>query len=300
MGVKLIWLTAFRTVTTTLLLSAFAGRLLSQPATEELVRQNTVPFVLIGLVYLLTVIFGLIMRGGKVGKGAAHFQVLGDILLASSLVYITGGTESPFTFTYSMAVIASSILFNSPAPFIAAAMSSAAFASMAMLIRTHLLIPPALDSVQGPMERVVFLVVSNALAQFLIAALASYLSRQLRAAGGKLSVKEADLQKLAGLQRQILACMPSGLITCKSDGTITFINKAGAGILGLAADGATPANIERLIPGAQKLIPGARRSEVAVGTEGGRRVLGLNVTQLEGNDDSLLMVFQDLTELRRM
>ena len=71
LGVKLVWITVFRTVTTTLLLSAFAVRLFSQPATDELVRQNTFPFVLIGSVYLLTVIFGLILRGGKVGKGAA-------------------------------------------------------------------------------------------------------------------------------------------------------------------------------------------------------------------------------------
>jgi two-component system sensor histidine kinase PilS (NtrC family) len=297
---KLVWLTAFRTVTTTLLLGAFGIRLLSQPATEELVGQNVVPFVLIGLVYLVTLIFGLILRGGRIGQSAAYIQVLGDILLASSLVYITGGTESPFTFTYSMAVIASSILFNSPAPFIAAAMSSAAFISLSMLIRTNVLVRPALDSVPGPTDRFVFLLAANALAQFLIAALASYLSRQLRAAGGKLSVKEADLQKLGRLQRQILACMPSGLITCKSDGTISFINKAGSIILGLPTDGTTPENIERLIPGALKLNPGARRSETAVGTQSGQRVLGLSVAQLEGNEDSLLVVFQDLTELRRM
>jgi len=300
LGVKLIWLTAFRTVTTTLLLSAFAGRLLSQPATEELVRQNTVPFVLIGLVYLLTVIFGLILRGGKVGKGAAHFQVLGDILLASSLVYITGGTESPFTFTYSMAVIASSIILQPPSAFVAAAASSTAFCALALLIRFNVLVRPALDSVETSIDRFIFLLVSNALAQFLIAALASYLSRQLRAAGGKLSVREADLQKLAGLQRQILTAMPSGLITCMADGTITFINRAAAAILGFPSNASQRANVESLIPGVLRMTPGARRSEVAVAAAGGRRVLGLNVTRLEGKEDSLLVIFQDLTDLRRM
>ena len=300
LGVKLVWLTVFRTVTTTLLLSAFAVRLFSQPATDELVRQNTFPFVLIGSVYLLTVIFGLILRGGKVGKGAAYFQVLGDILLASSLVYITGGTESPFTFTYSMAVIASSILLEPPGPFIAAVASSASFAALALLIRQNVLVRPALDSVETSIDRFVFLLVSNGLAQFLIAALASYLSRQLRAAGGKLSVREADLQKLARLQRQILAAMPSGLITCMADGTITFINRAAASILGADRDGSTPDNVDALIPGVTKLAPGGRRSEIAVATENGRRVLGLNATRLEGKEDSLLIIFQDLTDLRQM
>lgn len=296
---KLVWLAVFRTVTTTLLLAVFAARVLSQPATEELARQNIVPFVLIALVYFLTLVFGLILRGGRVGRSASYIQVLGDILLASSLVYITGGTESPFTFTYSMAVIASSILFNHPGPFIAAATSSAAFTSMSLLIRANVLVRPALDSVQGPIDRFVFQLVSNALAQFLIAALASYLSKQLRAAGGKLSIKEADLQKLARLQRQILACMPSGLITCKPEGTITFINKAAASILGLPDDTPRPDNIEDLVPGALKLVPGARRSELVVERAGDRRVLGLNLTHLESNDDARLVVFQDLTELRR-
>jgi two-component system sensor histidine kinase PilS (NtrC family) len=298
-GVKLVWLTVFRTVTTTLLLGVFAVRLFSEPATDELVRQNTVPFVLIGSVYLLTLIFGLILRGGRVGKGGAYFQVLGDILLASSLVYITGGTESPFAFTYSMAVIASSILLEPPGAFIAAIASSASFSLLAVLIRCNVLVRPALDSVEPSNDRFVFLLVSNALAQFLIAALASYLSRQLRAAGGKLSVREADLQKLARLQRQILAAMPSGLITCMADGTITFINQAAAAILGQRA-GSKSENVESLIPNVLKLTPGARRSEVSVGTDGGRRVLGLSVTRLEGKEDSLLIVFQDLTELRRM
>jgi len=311
LGVKLIWLTAFRTVTTTLLLSAFALRLLSQPATDELVRQNTVPFVLIGSIYLLTVVFGLLLRRGKLagraGTSAAYFQMLGDILLASTLVYITGGAESPFTFTYSIAVIASAILHEPPGPFVAAVATSASFCALALLIRLDVLVRPALDAVDTPTDRFVFLLASNALAQFLIAALAGYVSRQLRTAGGKLSVREADLQKLAGLQRQILAAMPSGLITCMANGRITFINRAASSILGTGSNGVKPGNIEDLIPGALKFVPGARRSEVAVSTKEGRRAPGtnfsapgINVTRLEGKEDSLLIVFQDLTELRRM
>jgi two-component system sensor histidine kinase PilS (NtrC family) len=297
---KLIWLTVFRTVGTTSLLGVFAARLLSQPATDELFRQNLVPFVLIGLVYLVTLIFGVILRWGRVGKGLAYIQVLGDILLASSLVYVTGGSESPFTFTYSMAVIASSILLEPPVAFVAAGVSSLSFGAVALLIRAELLVRPVLESGHGPLDRFVFLLVSNTLAQFLIAALASYLSRQLRAAGGKLSVKEADLRKLGQLQRQILACMPSGLITCRTWGNITFMNRAASSILNLDATGTRPENIEGLIPGALKVVPGARRSEITVDADGSRRVLGLSVTPLEGTADALLVVFQDLTEVRRL
>ena len=56
--------------------------------------------------------------------------------------------------------------------------------------------------------------------------LAGFLARQLSAAGGRLSAREADLRELARLQQQILAAMPSGLITCDADGRITFVNRA--------------------------------------------------------------------------
>jgi two-component system sensor histidine kinase PilS (NtrC family) len=43
----------------------------------------------------------------------------------------------------------------------------------------------------------------------------------------------------------------------------------------------------------------ARRVELPVQTPAGRRILGMSVTPLE-NDEGLLLVFQDLTDLRRM
>src|SRR5260370_12613108 len=85
-----------------------------------------------------------------------------------------------------------------------------------------------------------------------------------------------------------------------ADGTITCINRAPAAILGFPSNAPQPANVESLIPGVLRVIPRAGRSEVAVAAAGGRRVLGLNVTRLEGKEDSLLVIFQDLTDLRRM
>ncbi|MGQ0507726.1 MAG: two-component system sensor histidine kinase NtrB, partial [Myxococcaceae bacterium] len=102
----------------------------------------------------------------------------------------------------------------------------------------------------------------------------------------------------ARLQRQILACMPSGLITCEGNGAITFVNEAGASILSLDMATWPPSHIESLIPGVLTLGL-ARRSELTVETPVGRKTLGLNVSSLGGSDGALLVVFQDLTELRR-
>jgi two-component system sensor histidine kinase PilS (NtrC family) len=104
--VRLTWLSVFRTIATSLLLAVFALRMLASSPTRELTGENSAFFLGIGLVYVLTLIYGLWLRKGRVGRTAAVVQVGGDILIASGLVSATGGADSPFSFTYSLAVIA--------------------------------------------------------------------------------------------------------------------------------------------------------------------------------------------------
>src|SRR5262249_54715626 len=151
----------------------------------------------------------------------------------------------------------------------------------------------------GPgVGRLAFLCTSNVLAHFLPAMLAGSLARQLTTTGGRLSARERALRELTRLQQQILAAMPSGLLTCDTDGRITYVNRAAQQILGLEAS-ATPGNVEDLIPGVRTLFTGRPRSEVTVTTPAGRRILGLTVSALGTPPAPLLVVFQDLTELRR-
>jgi len=297
--VKLVWLTAFRLVATTLLLGTIVARVLTRAAPESFTFEDSASFALIGFVYVLTLISGLVLRLGRVGMATAYLQVAGDLLVASAVVYLTGGVESPFTFTYSVAVIAAAILLPQRGALTVAVLGAAGFAAQALLIQRGLLRPPA-DAVPVSSGRMSFVLVSNALAQLLVAALMGYLNRQLTAAGGRLSQREAEVKSLAALQRQILACMPSGLITCTSVGQVTFVNRAAEQILELPDGGARP-RVQELLPGVFQVPTSRGRHELAVETRSGRKTLGLSVTPLEGAPGgALLIVFQDLTELKRM
>ena len=213
-----------------------------QPLVEEPSRVDTLSFAVIGLVYVFTLVYGLMLRGGRVDRVAAVVQVAGDLVIASVLVFLTGVGDSPFTFTYLLAVISASILLDGRGALVSAAVGALAYASLLVAVKYGWL-----ESPMGPAplsrQRIAFLLVSNLLALFLIATLAGFLSRQLSAAGGRLSEREADLQKLDNLQRQILACMPSGLITSDAAGLVTFVNRAASTILsfGLLALSGTPA-----------------------------------------------------------
>ncbi len=296
---RLVWVTVFRAVAVSLILAMIALRLLTQPAWLGLSRADSLSFAVIGAVYVATLIYGLLLRAGWAGRRLAYAQIAGDVAVASALVFLTGGAESPFAFIYLVAVVVGSILLYQRGALVAAGASTALFALTLFLgelawadagMVTLRLVPP----------RLTYTLLSNVLAQFLIAALAGYLSRQLTAAGGQISEREARLASLAQLQEQILGCMPAGLITCDGSGKVTFLNRAGEQILGL--DSAVPEGtlLNGVIPGMPALDKPVRRRELAVETRGGRRILGMTVTPLIAPDAGAhLIIFQDLTELRR-
>jgi two-component system, NtrC family, sensor histidine kinase PilS len=296
---RLMWLTVFRLVVTTLLLVMLAVRVSGQPAERGLSREDSLSFGLVAFVYLLTLVYGLVLRNERVGAWAGYLQLCGDVLIASGLVYLTGGPDSPFAFTYSLSVVAGSVVLLQRGALVVAALGSGAYA---LLLGSLYLGWLSLPEQTSPLNhgRGALLLLSNTLAQFLLAVLSGYLARQLSATGGRLSAREADLRSLALLQRQILECMPSGLLTCNEEHRVTFINHAAEAILELPAGSVRGEPVDAVLPGALRLGTTARRRELAVNTRSGQRILGLTVTPMAGSSGALLIVFQDLTELRQM
>ena len=295
---KLTWLALFRVVATSVLLLTLAVRRLFSPS-AELTTVDTVAFALVGLVYVLTIAYALVLRSGRIGRRSAQVQVFGDVALASSLVLLTGAGESPFTFAYSIAVIAAAVILAQDGALTAAAASTVAFTAVVVVTNTGI-IDPVAPALTMPTSRAIFVLATNTLAQFLIAILSSYLARQVTAAGGKVQAREARIQQLVGLQNQIVAAMPSGLLTFDLEGEVTFVNPVAATILGVGENVAPGTDIEMLLPGVLKLMPETRRAELTVTTQSSKRVLGLAVTPLLGREGATLVVFQDLTDLRRI
>ena len=293
---KLTWLAAFR-VTVTSVLLAFLGLKRAFGPPHELSFADQLAFVMMGAVYVVTLGYALSLRRGVAGKKMAYAQVFGDVVLASSVVFLTGAGESPFTFTYSVAVVGAAILLFQRGAMIAAVSSAVAFAAVVLTVQYNLVDTP-LEAQRMPTGRLVFTLASNAIAQVSIAALAAYLSRQLAAAGGRVIAGEARIEQLVDVQNLIVAAMPSGLITCDASGKVTFVNPAGEAILGRIS-GDWPNDVEELLPGLKNLKLGTRRAELTVPTPAGERILGLAVTPLDPRSGATLVVFQDLTELRR-
>ena len=212
-----MWVTAFRTAAATLLLAVYGVRLLSRPSTEALAGEDLLSLWMVGCIYLLVLVQALFLRDSKPGARSALVHVAGDVAIATVLVFLTGGPESPFTFTYLLVVVGASILLGQWGALSAAAACSVSFLVLAAVVSSGTIRTPVPVGTLS-VGRLAFLCASNVLAQFLTAVLTGFLARQLTTAGGRLSARERDLRELTRLQQQILAAMPSGLLTCDVDG----------------------------------------------------------------------------------
>src|SRR5258706_7606537 len=68
-----------------------------------------------------------------------YAQLLGDLLVVTGFVYLTGGAESPFSFLYLLTIIIGSILLVRRGGFLVAACSWLSYPTMILLIERGIL-----------------------------------------------------------------------------------------------------------------------------------------------------------------
>ena len=281
--VRLLWLTLFRTVLAASLLFVLVFqsslRARAEPP-EPPGATEYVAFALLAMVFVVTLVTGLMLRASEVRRSAGWTHVLFDVALSTIVVLVTGGAESPFAFLFLLAIIGAAILLGR-----SGAMSAVIGAMVAMVVITTRPWEP--DASWIPFD-----LATHLAAQGLIGLLSAYAAEQILRSEAGQSASEEDLKRLTVLHRQIVTALPAGVLTCDRRGRTTFINPAAQAMLGAEP---SPALIDRLLSGARDV----RRHEVRVQTHRGERTLGLSRTALP-EEGGTLVVFQDLTELRRL
>jgi len=298
LSVRLTWLAVFRTAAISLLLVVLSARLIANRTVNTLSFGDFTSFALIAISYGFTLVFGFLIRRRAVDERIAWLQVVSDVLVASAAVFLTNGADSPFSFVYLLAIIGASVLLFRRGAFAAASLSSVSYVSIVLALNSGLFGRVMGDTVRD-LRQISFDLVTQLLAQWFIAVLAGYVAQQLSTTGGQLSARERDLRELSTLQLQIVTAMPSGLLTCDLKGLVNFVNPAAEAILGTQPE-VLGREIEHLLPTIRRITPNTRRNELTVTTPNGERILGLTVSPLDPTQQSLLVVFQDLTHLRRL
>jgi two-component system, NtrC family, sensor histidine kinase PilS len=306
---QLDWLMTFRVVIiTTLMVSTFVIELMYRPLL------SLQPFYVLAFVtYAMTIAYALMSRTLRAVPPQIYAQLLGDLLVVTGFVYLTGGAESPFSFLYLLTIIIGSILLVRRGGFLVAAGSWVMYASMILLVQRGVLPPYPAGSEEGEAAtvRILYSLVAHLVSFFAVAYLASYLTENLRRTGRELQMRRDDLAQLRDYNDNIIDSMNSGLLTTDGEGTITFANRGAAEIVGRQVAelvrhdiaevlGQRPQFLDRV----RSALERERRYRTELDYEDGRgrkMFLGSTVSILRERDGAplgMIFIFQDLTEIR--
>ncbi|HET7437835.1 MAG TPA: ATP-binding protein [Thermoanaerobaculia bacterium] len=295
-------------VVTTLLLAT----LIIQYTVREVLPINYL-YITAGLTYALTLLYIALTHLVKRRGLNLMVQVSGDLIVETLLVYFTGGLDSPFSFLYLVSIITASMLLFRRGGLLAASGASILYGVLADLMyygvvpmpEQAVILPTAWTS-----SRLYFNMATNFAGFYATALLTSYLSEKLRKTFEELDVNRQNLAELRALNQNVVDSIPSGLVTVTPYGTASFVNPAGAEILRAIPDALLGRHIvelgfftiEEWNAAREQLARGiVVRREILVGDD--RRTIGYAVsplTTLEGAASGYTLIFQDLTEMKKL
>ena len=296
-------------VTTLLFIATYFEAVLS----ETLLRYNPLYFV-IGGTYALTVAHVLALRFVASRVALAYAQVLSDLLMVTALVYLTGGVRTPFLLLYPLAVLSATVLVPRRGALAIAGVAAVLYGALLAAGRENLLPLHALAWLRDePPMLLVYSVFVLGVACVTVALLGSYMAEREQHAGARLREVALEVADLRGLNQVIVESIQSGLMTTDGDGRILYVNRFGETILGRAPEmlrGSLVGDVlsSPLLRPAELQIRAASRAlarlEISYVHPSGRPLeIGVSVTPLATQEPvrrGCLVVFQDLTEIRRL
>ncbi|HSP35967.1 MAG TPA: ATP-binding protein [Thermoanaerobaculia bacterium] len=297
-------------VVTTLLLAA----LIIQYTVREVLPINYL-YLIAGLTYVLTLAY--IAIGWVMGSRRAQLmiQIGGDLLVETLLVYFTGGLDSPFSFMYLVSIITASMMLYRRGGLLAASGAVILYGGLGDLMYYGVLpLPEQSWFVPTPWtsSRLYFNMATNFAGFYATALLVSIISEKLQKTAEELDTNRQNLAELRALNQNVVESIPSGLITLTPYGTAAFINPAGSqilqtqplAILGRHITEIGFASAEEWAEMRSTLAAGVLvRRENDFDVKGERRSIGFALTPLstlEGNASGYTLIFQDLTEMKKL
>lgn len=299
------WLIGLRLVAISALV---VGALLVQTTTDEILP--IVPLVRVaGLTYTLSLLWLALWITGRPPRLQAAAQIVGDLAIVATLVYLTGGVASPFAFLFMVVVGIAALLFHLRGALTVAGGSFVLLALTGELVAWGILPPPSSLVGMQPVAisaRAFQLVVTGG-SFAVVALLTSYLAHSLQIAETRLRGELQEKDRLLALSADVLRSVDSGVVAADSDGRVVLANPAAHRILDKAGPLAG-VSLSALLPLGERRWPDVL-AEIADGASmrieatvaGTESILGCTVTPLIGESETALgyvVHFRDLTEAR--
>jgi two-component system sensor histidine kinase PilS (NtrC family) len=299
-----------RLILTTFLLGITIFFQLSQ-SSKFLVYAAAPLYVLIGATFFLGLLYAIFLPRIPNLWGFSLAQVLVDVCYFTALVYFTGGPFSIFTLIYIFPIISAGILNLRRWAFITAGISSLSLILL-IVLETQGIIPSAEWSWVSPWSTksvgyLIWILIVHITIFFLVAFLAGTLSEQLSSAQASLDFSASQFRKLADLHISIVRSIDSGIITTDELDRITYINAPGAKLLGDSLSGMVGTPLASVLPVISDELEksGVRKNRFFTVEEVNGESVHLDIavsdlTDEEGAPRGRLVIFQDVTQLKKM
>ena len=282
---KLVWVTLFRMVTITVLLGGTA--VVNWEMGERASGALAPLYAIIAATYAASAALAALLRMRWAERALAAAEVALDVAIAAAVVATTGLQDSVFVFLFLLAIVNGGILLHRRGAAAATALALATYAGLVL----------ALHPAPGQLRATLF---AHGSAFLAVGALAGYLAEQLRRTGERLVESESDLAAVTARHESIVQSVASGLLTLDRKGRITFLNRAGEQMTGLALADVARQPAEAYFP---RFEHATRGEAILSSPSRGRRLLGYTSFELrvsEGHGPETAVIFQDLTEMRAM
>lgn len=295
---RLQWLLVWRLVVGGLLL----GGTLWLSLGAGMAPDGFTPLMLSGLI-VGTFTSSVLALGGRLAGWAlaprALISLLADLLLATGLVYLSGGAASAFSILYGAAVLSAALTLGGRAATLTTAASIVLYAVVGLALTADWIPPPpdqSPNTYHMDIQALGYSLLSNVVGLVVVGGLSVALAARLQKERGVAQAAEQERDRLSQLNDDIVRSLSSGLVTLSDDERMTSINAAGLELLGLEESVVLGESIRALLG----FVPvmGLRAEAEATLPDGRALVLGYSRTPLVESSGRSLLLFQDLTEIR--
>lgn len=258
------------------------------------------------VLYFLTIIYAVTLRWIKTPSLLtifAYIQIVVDVISEVVLIYLTGGIESWFSFTFLLSIISASVVLNRRASYYTASLSSILY-GLLIEFQFYYLLPPSTVNIFTARDYL-YNVFAHIMAFYLVAFLSGYLSGRLHIITQTLQKQDTYIDNLKALSRDIIESMPSGVFTTDLNLGIGIFNSSAQRITGNTyadAIGKTPQDIFPFLKNIE-IKESRERVEGKIQNKGKTIHIGMRFSPLknsEGMPIGIMGIFQDLTEIKTM
>ena len=318
---RLGWLMLFRVLVVSFLLGIAAFIQIKGADSLSQVSLYSI-FIVIGVTYLLSIIYVVLLKVVKNILSCVYVQSIFDIILITILVYATGGVESVYSTLYPLVIIYSVIFLGRKGGFLAASASGIVYGVLLDLEFYGIFHPIYSELHHGydysagyVFSRIFIYIVSF----YIIAFLGSFVVEQQKRLVSLLSEKDNAFEQLDTLYSSIVESVSAGIMTIDLQGRVKSFNSAAEEITGLMFSQIKDRHIDKIFIDISDVIyrktEGDRRStsgddgkrnrfEAVVPLKDGKQmVLGFSFSPLinrNGKEIGEILIFQDLTHIKEM